>query len=57
MGDNPQQGDSGAVEARKTYQSPRLVEYGRVADLLAGGMGSDPEPGKGVPPMKNDRPA
>jgi hypothetical protein len=57
MGDNPQQGDSGSVETRKPYQSPRLVDYGRVADLLAGGMGSDMEPGKGKPPPMQAKPA
>jgi hypothetical protein len=44
MGNGHQKRDAGAVQA-KPYASPQLVEYGRVADLVAGGTGSAPEEG------------
>ena len=40
MGEPSQTARTERAEARKPYASPRLVEYGRVADLVAGGMGS-----------------
>jgi hypothetical protein len=30
-------------QTKKPYETPRLVEYGRVADLIAGGTGSKKE--------------
>jgi hypothetical protein len=48
MGNAQKQRGDGAVDAKKAYASPQLVEYGRATDLLAGGTGSMVEPN---PPM------
>jgi hypothetical protein len=44
MGNGHQKRDAEAVET-KPYASPQLVEYGRVADLVAGGSGATVEEG------------
>jgi hypothetical protein len=46
MGKGKQQRDAGAVKS-KPYASPQLVEYGRVADLIAGGSTPDKNEGGG----------
>jgi hypothetical protein len=45
MGNGQKQRRDGAFDAKRAYASPHLVEYGRVADLIAGGAGSKPEKG------------
>jgi hypothetical protein len=40
---------------KKPYESPRLIEYGRVADLVAGGVGSSVE-GNPMQMAPNKRP-
>jgi hypothetical protein len=40
MGEFSDTASMGGSQTKKPYETPRLVEYGRVADLIAGGSGS-----------------
>jgi hypothetical protein len=40
MGEFSKTAGKGPSQTKKPYETPRLVEYGRVADLIAGGTGS-----------------
>jgi hypothetical protein len=52
MGELSDTAGMGRSQTKKPYETPRLVEYGRVADLVAGGTGSKPEAVPGMNPNK-----